>query len=85
MRPGFINSFTPSRDATPPFVELFDYPSWPGTIADPTYWVGFVFDVPFVETFEFSGGWPGTIADPTYWVGFVFDVPFVETFEVGWP
>ena len=45
MRPGFINSFQPSRDPVDPFSptaslsnEQFGYPQgWPGTIDDTAY------------------------------------------------
>jgi hypothetical protein len=64
MRPGFINSFTPSRDPVPPFSESFEFSGgWPGTF-DADYWRTYTgFATPsaaFDESFEESGGWPGT-------------------------
>ena len=73
MRPGFINSFRPSRQYVDPFVptssltEQFGYSEgWPGTIDDtdyPSTYTGFsppadgVIDEEFVPTTD-GGTWP---------------------------
>jgi hypothetical protein len=66
----------------PGYVETFDYPSWSGTIANPLYFVGFVFDADWVEDFEYP--WAGTIANPDYYLTLTFDADWVEDFETGW-
>jgi hypothetical protein len=96
MRPGFINSFQPSRDPTDPFTPLvvelegFEYlQDWPGSIADPGYPDTFTgFDTPLAtasDGFGYAQNWPGTIADPLYPDTFTgFDTPLateVDAFD----
>ena len=96
MRPGFINSFEPSRDPVDPFTPLaveaegFEFvQSWPGTIANTNYPDTFTgFSTPLStasDDFGFAQGWPGTIADPLYPDTFTgFSTPLAtesETFD----
>tara|TARA_Y100000310_G_scaffold341924_1_gene442872 strand:- start:38 stop:571 length:534 start_codon:yes stop_codon:yes gene_type:complete len=63
---GFSNTIVPAT-VPPPLPSAFvtfEYPKWPGTVADPITSSDFTtYNNSTISSFEFSG-WPGTVANP---------------------
>ena len=63
---GFSNVIVPSRiiPVIPSVFATFEYPKWPGTVANPITSSDFAdYNNSVTSSYEFSG-WPGTVANP---------------------
>jgi len=86
---GFSNVIVPSRiiPVIPSVFATFEYPKWPGTVADPITSSDFTtYNNSTISSFEFSG-WPGTVANPITSSDFTtYNNSATSSYEFsGWP